>query len=59
MATEALPVLHWLILQGTPPFGLVRATMGQFMTARRLSGRPVAVYRPKLEFYTSWEPGGP
>ena len=33
MATEALHVLHRLILQGTQPFGTVREAMGQFITA--------------------------
>ena len=51
VATEVLPMLHTLFLEGFEPSGPVHEAMKPFVTARQLSHQPVIVQR--------WEPGTP
>jgi hypothetical protein len=44
-ATDVLPALETLFLEGTPPLGPVLETIGQFVVARQLANRPVAISR--------------
>jgi len=44
-ATEMLPALHTLFLEGFQPHGSVSGTIEPFTDSRRLSGRPVDVLR--------------
>jgi hypothetical protein len=47
MATDVLPNLRNLFLGGVDIFGTVQEVIQPFVTARRLSGQPVAVHRWK------------
>jgi hypothetical protein len=44
-ATEVLPALQTLFLQGTYPSGPIHEAIGQFVAARQLAGHPVSVSR--------------
>jgi hypothetical protein len=41
--TEVLPALQSLFLEGPLPSGPVQEIIGQFISARQLAGRPIAV----------------
>ena len=43
--TEVLPALQNLSLEGQPPSGPAKEAIGQFIAARQLIGRPVAVHK--------------
>ena len=42
--TEVLPSLQNIFVAGLKPSGSFQETIGQFVTARQLSGHPVAIY---------------
>jgi hypothetical protein len=42
--TEVLPGLQNIFVEGLEPLGPFRENIGQFVTARRLSGHPVAIF---------------
>jgi hypothetical protein len=41
--TEVLPSLQNIFVQGLEPLGPFQESIGQFVTARQLSGHPVAI----------------
>ncbi len=44
IVTEELPALQRLVVEELPTSGPVQEVIGQFVAARQLSGRPVAVH---------------
>ena len=60
--TEALPALQNLLLEGPQPSEPAKKMIGKFVTARQLSGRPVAVNHREGRGLTwqqmHWEVGG-
>ena len=53
-ATEVLPVLRTLFVEGLEPSGPVHEAMKSFATARQLSHQPVVIQRWEIQ---RWEPG--
>jgi hypothetical protein len=54
--TEVLPSLQYMSVWFPSPLGRFRENIGQFLTARRLSGRPVTTFVRNSHFWT-WSEG--
>jgi hypothetical protein len=48
-ATEVLPALKTLFLEGTVSSGPVQEAIGQFVASRQLSGHPIAIFSWRLD----------